>query len=490
MNKDDLLVVDDTDLELLTRHIKACRTSTNLEDAVEKVRCKMPALIILDLKFPRTTDANEAFLASEFLERTEAIVKETCSQKPKIIFVTKYEKLPMDELEMIRSWHKKGWVAGIVSKRGGDVCGLNLELLVNSFRETSKLRKQRALKDVDDLVRACPGLRELAESIRKKIANTNYHVLILGERGSGKQVVAEAIHCESSRGPFQTVDCSTVPNHLAESALFGHEPGAFTGASDKRRIGPIEDADGGTVFIDEIGDLSLELQGKLRHFLQEGEICRLGGNEWFPVDARVIAATNRDLEGMMADGRFASDLYDRFKIVLHVPALREHSSDVSDLARAFLTQALTAQKKTTASKFTQRALKALEEYSWPGNIRELDNVVSRLVLDCDGAALDLEDLPAEIQRPLSALPPASPRPQTPDADDLTRLLGQLKWPDEKPWAEIRQRWISLGEADMVADGGMLESLLRQHFPGTLFDDWYRSISKPQRCKKSGVHELA
>ncbi len=225
-----------------------------------------------------------------------------------------------------------------------------------------------------------------------KVAKTDASVLILGESGTGKELVARAIHNRSSRNSaqFVAINCGAIPENLLESELFGHEKGSFTGAHAQRE-GRIEMADGGTLFLDEIGELSPALQVKLLRFLQEHEVERVGGRSAISVDARVIAATNADLKKTMADGSFREDLYYRLGVVeLSLPPLREREGDVELLANAFLETHKAAQRKPLA--FTAKAIKALNSYEWPGNIRELENRIQRAAIMTDNGRISPKDL--------------------------------------------------------------------------------------------------
>jgi two-component system NtrC family response regulator len=217
--------------------------------------------------------------------------------------------------------------------------------------------------------------------------------LILGESGTGKELAARAIHQESNRsgGPFIAINCGAIPETLLESELFGHEKGAFTGAHAQRK-GRIELAQGGTLFLDEIGELPLALQVKLLRFLQERRIERIGRREPIVIDARVIAATNRDLKGALVEGRFREDLYFRLGVVtLALPPLRDRGEDVLLLAKALLEQCARETAKPVKG-FTEAAYAAIRSHAWPGNVRELENRIKRGVIMSDGRLISPEDL--------------------------------------------------------------------------------------------------
>jgi len=238
-------------------------------------------------------------------------------------------------------------------------------------------------------------------SILERISPTSATVVLEGETGSGKEVVARALHEKSKRSgePFVVFDCSAVPRDLIESELFGHEKGSFTGAHQMRR-GLFEVANGGTLFLDEIGELSLELQPKLLRALEQREIRRVGSNRPIKIDARLVAATNRILQEEVASGRFRDDLYYRLSVVrISLPPLRERQEDIPLLARHFLRQAPFNREKGDEPRvkgLTEEALTILMEYNWPGNVRELMNVVERATSFSDGDMIVVDDLPPHV----------------------------------------------------------------------------------------------
>jgi two-component system response regulator AtoC len=239
-----------------------------------------------------------------------------------------------------------------------------------------------------------PGMRAALE-LAARFARGRIPVLVVGETGAGKEVVADAIHRGSPRasGPFVKVNCAALPENLLEAELFGYEKGAFTGAAGTKP-GLFETADGGTLLLDEIGELPVALQVKLLRALQEGEIRRVGESVSRPVDVRLLAATSRDLEGDVASGRFRSDLYYRINVVrLHLPPLRERREDIAPLARHFL--AMHARRLGVSASppaLTPAALRHLEEHGWPGNVRELENAIERALVLSEGQRIDAEHL--------------------------------------------------------------------------------------------------
>ena len=255
---------------------------------------------------------------------------------------------------------------------------------------------QRAIVQRHGMVGSSAGLTGVIEAVRRA-APTRARVLITGESGVGKELVARAIHDLSRRatGPFSKMNCAAIPESLVESELFGHERGAFTGA-DRRRLGRFERADGGTLFLDEIGEMPMALQARLLRVLQEGEIERVGGSQTVPVDVRVIAATNRDLQTEVAAGRFREDLYYRLAVLpLEVPPLRARSADIAPLATFLLARSV--EENGLADKdWSDRALRALQEHDWPGNVRELGNLVDRLAIMSRGPVIRGDDVRAAL----------------------------------------------------------------------------------------------
>jgi NtrC-family two-component system response regulator AlgB len=275
--------------------------------------------------------------------------------------------------------------------------------------EVRELRSQnRALRDAIDgvplLESASPVFRKLIETAHSA-ASSEATILLTGESGTGKNVLARQIHEWSERraNPFVMVNCTTLSEHLLESELFGHVKGAFTGAV-KDKPGRLEAANGGTVFLDEIAELPLTLQTKFLRFLQDQRFERVGGEQTIQVNARIIAATNRDLQQEISTGRFRVDLYYRLNVIsLRVPALREHSEDLLTLAEKLLAEAA-ARNRRSSLQFSAEAKKALAAYSWPGNIRELRNVVERAAVLSRGNLIQKEDLPDVIFQPMPAKP--------------------------------------------------------------------------------------
>lgn len=305
-----------------------------------------------------------------------------------------------------------------------------IQSLIQQARE--KYSHGRAARPVPpwrkSLVGNCQAMERLAEAIGL-IAERRSTILITGETGTGKEVVAKAIHAASGRtGPLVSLNCAALPETLLEAELFGHTRGAFTGAQ-QARAGRFEAAQRGTIFLDEIGDMPLELQAKLLRVLQEREVQRLGSSENIAVDVRVIAATNADLLSKVEDGRFREDLYYRLNVVpLHLPPLREREGDVALLAQHFV-EKICAQEGIPPKVLTLAARQRLQEYSWPGNIRELENTVERAIA-LSGRRAELLPLdfllPTMLRKPVAASPDALQLTLPEEGIDFERIIAGLE----------------------------------------------------------------
>ncbi len=296
-----------------------------------------------------------------------------------------------------------------------------------------------------DLVGHGVRMREIF-AVLEKVAASDLTVLVRGETGTGKELVARAIHRASKRAqrPLVVQDCSAIPANLIESILFGHERGSFTGAADRRR-GCFEVADGGTLFLDEIGELDLTLQPKLLRVLETREVQRVGGTRMIPVDVRVIAATNRDLRQMVNDGTFREDLYYRLSVVqVDLPSLRERPEDIPTLVQKFLEEATKrgAQGESVHYTISDDAMTKLQQYPWPGNVRELKNTIERAVSLADGTELGMHDLLPASQKTPPLFLPGGTAEQFVDS--------------ETPFKEAKQRVVDAFEAQY------LKALLDRH----------------------------
>ena len=276
----------------------------------------------------------------------------------------------------------------------------------------------------DRLVGNGASMQSICKQIGR-IASQNVNVLILGESGTGKELVARALYQHSRRNQFSflAINCAAIPETLLESELFGHEKGAFTGA-DRKRIGKFEQCHQGTLFLDEVGDMPLATQSKILRLLQDGQFQRVGGNETLSVDVRIIAATNQNLDAMIADGRFRRDLYYRLRgVTLHLPPLRDRLDDIPELAHYFLFR-FNRQLGTAVQSISQDALERLQSYRWPGNIRELQSVIRESLIVSTGPTLLPEFLSIELQNEV-VNDNESPTELVNISHDAWRVLGEF-----------------------------------------------------------------
>jgi two-component system, NtrC family, nitrogen regulation response regulator NtrX len=297
----------------------------------------------------------------------------------------------------------------------------------NALDQTRLVDENRSLKRAVEarhqMVGETPSLRQVWDAI-KRAAPTNATVLLLGESGAGKELVARSIHRNSlrSRERFVQVNCAAIPEELIESELFGHEKGSFTGATEKQ-IGKFEQADRGTIFLDEVGDMSAKTQAKVLRVLQEGEVERLGSARTIKVDVRVIAATNKDLEQEIERGNFREDLYFRLSVIpIRVPPLRERRDDIPLLVRHFA-DLFSRDNNRRPQRFTPAALDFMKQARWKGNVRELKNTVERLIIMTPGDTIDIDDL-RDIVR-------LEPKPQPSDNKENPNTLREFKESSER-----------------------------------------------------------
>ena len=358
-----------------------CMEASTGEDALALLEEKPAHIILTDLVMPRMSGLEFLERVRKILPRAEVAVMtghssvETAVQAMKL-GAYDYISKPFTPLEELR---------------------LFLRRMAEKIRlvEENQFLRQRmnAETELHGIVGSSPKIQEVLRMIAR-LKDTRNPVLITGESGTGKELVARAIHFRGAfaNRPFVAVDCGSLVPTLIESELFGYEKGAFTGAM-RTKIGLLQSANGGTVFLDEIGELPLELQAKLLRFLQEKEVRPVGSNQKFKVDVRVIAATNRDLEAAYREGDFRKDLYFRLNVItVHLPSLREHRSDIPLLVQWFLDRS----SRGSDAQVTSAAMKRLLEYEWPGNVRELENCVERATALGDGKAIDVGDLPPAI----------------------------------------------------------------------------------------------
>jgi len=265
-----------------------------------------------------------------------------------------------------------------------------------SMRRELVLLRQTQQKDLHFIVGKSAEMQSLVNQARRA-AEASVSVLITGETGTGKEVLAKFIHNSGPRSekPFVPINCAAIQHTVLESELFGYEAGAFTGA-DKRKLGLMEVADGGILFLDEISSMPLDIQAKLLRAIEDRSLRRVGGTKTMKVDVQILAASNRDLPKMIKEGKFREDLYYRLKVVdLHLPPLRKRNQDIPELA-GFFVRNINLRLGLNVTDISQRALEALVNYQWPGNIRELSNAIERALLFCDDPVIDLMHLPSDI----------------------------------------------------------------------------------------------
>jgi DNA-binding NtrC family response regulator len=356
------------------------------EEALSIVQKIPPQIVLTDLKMPDISGI-------ELLERIKAL---DISSHPTILIMTAFGTIS-SAVEAI----KKGAFDYLTKPLDKET----LLLKVRRSIEREELRRENLyLQDVlyekfsiDGIIGESEKMFHVIETLRK-VAPTNATVLILGESGTGKELIARALHYNSPRKKksFTAINCASIPENLLESELFGYEPGAFTGATTRKK-GLIELTDGGTVFLDEIGDMPLNLQSKLLRVLQDGEIRRVGGKESFTVDIRTIAATHQDLEELIDEGRFREDLYYRLRVVTTaLPPLREKKEDIPILAKFFLRK-YNEEFGKRVGEIDRKAMKALVDYSWPGNVRQLESVIERAIIMSETSALMYDDIKDELR---------------------------------------------------------------------------------------------
>ncbi len=383
-----VLVVDDEagireSLRMLLSDTCAVEMAVSVDEALKAIRGEPPDLVLLDLVMPGRSGFE---LLSELGRMSGA---------PPVMVLTATRTVSSAVEAM-----KLGAVDYVTKPFAVDALRIKVRRLLEQRaleREVEVLRARVDERDrLGDLLGRSPRMHEVFSTLRR-VAESPATVIIRGESGTGKELAARAIHALSPRaaGPFVAVNCAAIPRSLIESELFGHERGAFTDARE-RRIGKFEAAAGGTLFLDEIGELDAAIQAKFLRALEERQIERLGGAEPIEVDVRVVAATNRDLERDVAEGRFRADLFYRIQVVpIDLPPLRERREDIRLLAEHFLEEAR-AQAGRGPEDLSADALAALERFPWPGNVRELKNAIEHAVALADGDAVEVEDLPASI----------------------------------------------------------------------------------------------
>src|SRR5438309_3134017 len=385
--KTRLLVVDDEQsirrlcMTIGTSLGYECAEAESAETAMTRIEAEAPDLVLTDLKLPNQSGV-------DLLKRTKAMLP-----RSEVAIMTGH-----GSIESAVDAMKLGAYDYIEKPFRVEKMRLLLQRMAEKVRlvtENEFLRERVTTEDnLDGIIGAAANIQDVLRMI-SRLKDTRTPVLISGESGTGKELAARAIHFRGSMAqtPFVAVDCGSLVPTLMESEMFGYEKGAFTGAT-KTKAGLFQAANGGTIFLDEIGELPLEMQAKLLRVLQEKEVRPVGSNDRVNIDVRVIAATNRDLEAAYRTGTFRKDLYFRLNVVtVHLPSLRERRSDIPMLVHHFLDRYAPG----TNLQVTSAAMKSLLQYEWPGNIRELENCVARAVTLGDRQVIDLDDLPPAIR---------------------------------------------------------------------------------------------
>ena len=358
-------------------------TADDRESALAQVRRFQPPVVTMDLGLPPDADSvSEGFM---LLEQILSLAPET-----KVIVLTGQN----DRANALRAIGL-GAYDFFAKPFEVDMLGLTIERAFRLYdlqMENARLQIMQQPDVLAGLITRDPQVLRVCRTV-EKVASSNATVLVLGESGTGKELIARGVHAASSRSGerFVAINCAAIPDNLLESELFGYEKGAFTGAA-KMTPGKIETAHGGTLMLDEIGDLPHSLQAKLLRFLQERVIERIGGRQEIPIDVRIVCATHQDLKELIKEGRFREDLYYRLaEIVVSIPPLRERQGDTALLAHAFVRRFATEQKRG-AMTLREDALRAIEAHPWPGNVRELENCIKRAVIMADSNQITLDDV--------------------------------------------------------------------------------------------------
>jgi two-component system, NtrC family, response regulator PilR len=418
MTVDKILVVDDEKSMrdflsiVLTKEGYAVTTAEDGESAIRLIRKEPFDLVLSDLKMPKTGGI-------QVLKTVKKVSPDTI-----VVMITAFASTET-AIEAI----KEGAYDYVAKPFQVE----EVQLIIRNALEKKRLRDENLLlkrkvkgtASLEDIIGHSKPIENVFQVVRK-VADTQSNVLILGESGTGKELIAQAIHSNSLRKekPFVTVNCSALPEPLLESELFGHMKGAFTGAH-VNKPGLFEVAHGGTIFLDEIGDTPPGIQAKLLRVLEEKEFRRIGGTENIHVDVRIIAATNKDLEKAVAEGTFREDLYYRLDVIpIHLPPLRERAEDIPVLVQHFLSQMNQALGKKIRS-VSPAGMKALQAHEWRGNVRELENVIERVVALAAGETIELQDIADCLQKP-GALRESLPTSLPPEGLDLDGVIGELE----------------------------------------------------------------
>lgn len=394
-----ILIIDDEEgmckliKSILSEDDYIIDTATSASDMLEKLQPDRYSVAIVDIRMP-------GMGGIEFIQKASVI-----DPRLQFVMVTAYGSIE-NAVEAVRI----GAFDYITKPFQGDEIQISVRKAIEHaalLEENRKLKKEiDLLHGRESLNTASPGMIEII-SLADKVASSNLSVLITGESGTGKEVIARYIHSRSDRSgsPFVPVQCSLLPINLLESELFGFKKGSFTGANENR-AGLFEQADNGTIFLDEIGDIGIDVQGKLLRFLQDREIRRIGDSKSISLNVRLISATNKDLEQLITDKAFREDLYFRLKVLsIHMPPLRERREDIPLLVRAFLNE-LNASRKSPVD-IDRDCISMLMQYDWPGNVRELKNCIESASALCDYDMIRYSDITAIIGN-IRTVRPAAP----------------------------------------------------------------------------------
>ncbi len=384
-NGTKILVVDDSPptLEVIQRNLEAAGyevfTAPGVEEAIAFLEQNSVGLVITDIKMPKISGLKLLKYVKENVKGTE------------IMIITGYPSIK-GAVEAVKDGAENYLVKPFTDEELLSAVSRMLEKQANRHAVEVK-----PLPVSHNIIGSSPGMQHVYRLIEKASA-TDVNVLVLGESGTGKELVARAIHYSSKTvsGPFVTVNCTAIPDSLLESELFGHVKGAFTGA-EASRAGFFQIANGGTLFLDEIGDASLSMQGKLLRAIQNKEIFMVGSSRVQKIDARIIVATNTNLKRLVKKGLFREDLYFRLNIVeISLPPLRERGEDILMLVQFFM-EKLSRDMNRPVPQFSDKVLKIFKNYRWQGNVRELENLIQRLVVLADGDFIDVVDLPEHMR---------------------------------------------------------------------------------------------
>lgn len=363
----------------LKKHYQV-KAYASAEDAIKAMENSPPDLVLLDIGLPGMSGI-------EGLQEIKQLYSETL-----VIMITAYE-----DVETVVSAMKLGAYEYVVKPLHMET----LMVIIQNALDTIRMRKEIQVLQEKYLNEHYPcfigesdAIQNVMETVKKVAQSTDTSILISGETGTGKELIASASHYRSPnyKGPFVTVNCAAIPKELIESELFGYEKGAFSGADASGKIGLVEKAQGGTLFLDEIGDLSMEAQAKLLRFLEGGEFYKVGGTKKLLVQTRIVSATNKNLPQMIAEGGFREDLYYRLAVVkLVIPSLAQRPDDIIPIAKYFLAE-FSRKLDKSFTAISPEAGTALMAYHWKGNVRELRNIIEGAVLIADGPELTIEDI--------------------------------------------------------------------------------------------------